>query len=165
MILVLGILNFITGYEISFSIFYLVPTAFALWRIGRSFSFLIAFVSATVWLISDIATGHIFSHPVIPIWNAIVRFGFFLVFIFLADRWKTTYKEQQKLVAELKKALEDIKTLSGLIPICAWCKNVRDDAGYWQQVETYVQEHSDASFTHSICPNCMEKWKKEKGLS
>lgn len=164
-ILVLGIVNFLTGYEISFSIFYLVPTAFALWYLGKRFAMVTAVVSATVWFISDLATGHTFSHPVIPIWNAVVRLGFFVVFVFLADRWKTSYEEQQKLVKDLKKALEDIKVLTGLIPICAWCKKVRDDEGYWQQVEAFVQEHSSATFTHSICPSCMEKWKKDKGLS
>lgn len=59
--------------------------------------------------------------------------------------------------AELRTALDDVRTLSGLIPICANCKNVRDDRGYWEAVETYVTNRSDAMFSHSICPNCGPK--------
>lgn len=65
--------------------------------------------------------------------------------------------ERESLIEELKEALAKVKTLSGLIPICASCKKVRDDQGYWQQVETYVREHSDAEFTHGICPDCARK--------
>jgi len=69
--------------------------------------------------------------------------------------------EREKLIAELQQTLAQIKTLSGLIPICAWCKSVRNDQGYWQTVEHYVHSHSDASFSHSICPSCREKFKDE----
>ena len=69
--------------------------------------------------------------------------------------------EREKLIAELQQTLAEVKTLSGLIPICAWCKSVRNDQGYWQTVEQYVHSHSDASFSHSICPGCREKFKDE----
>ena len=65
--------------------------------------------------------------------------------------------ERQKLFSELKRAKEQIKTLSGIIPICMHCKNIRSDAGYWQVVEKYVTEHSDALFSHGICPDCLRK--------
>ncbi|MCD6272119.1 MAG: hypothetical protein J7K30_04580 [Deltaproteobacteria bacterium] len=60
-------------------------------------------------------------------------------------------------VAKLEKALMEVKTLRGILPICSFCKNIRDDDGYWNQVEVYVKERSDADFSHSICPECMEK--------
>ncbi len=69
-------------------------------------------------------------------------------------------EKNQILVREkenLERALKEIKTLSGLIPICCSCKKVRDDEGFWQQVETYVRDRSRADFTHSICPDCFEK--------
>ncbi len=50
-----------------------------------------------------------------------------------------------------------VKVLSGLLPICASCKNIRDDRGYWQSLETYIREHSEADFTHGLCPECMRK--------
>ena len=62
-----------------------------------------------------------------------------------------------KTHVELKLSRDEIKTLKGLIPICAGCKQIRDDKGYWFQVEEYITKNTDAAFTHSICPTCMEK--------
>lgn len=66
-------------------------------------------------------------------------------------------EEREDLIAELQEALASIKTLKGLLPICASCKKVRDDKGYWKQIEAYVSEHSEAEFTHGICPECARK--------
>lgn len=60
-------------------------------------------------------------------------------------------------VSELSQALEQIKTLHGIVPICANCKKIRTDDGYWQQVEVYVRDHTEAEFSHGICPECIEK--------
>ncbi|HEV8640997.1 MAG TPA: response regulator [Methylomirabilota bacterium] len=60
-------------------------------------------------------------------------------------------------VIALEQALGQVRQLQGLLPICAWCKNVRNDQNYWQSVERYVAEHSEAQFTHTICPPCREK--------
>lgn len=60
-------------------------------------------------------------------------------------------------IEELRLAMEEIKTLRGIVPICANCKKVRTDAGYWQQVEVYVSEHTEAQFSHGICPACMQE--------
>jgi len=70
---------------------------------------------------------------------------------------KNALSEQQKLIHELQDALSKIKTLNGLLPICANCKKIRDDKGYWTQVEHYIKDHSDADFTHSVCPECIKK--------
>ena len=69
--------------------------------------------------------------------------------------------EREKLIGELQQALVEVKTLSGMIPICGWCKNVRSDEGYWQTVEQYVRAHTDATFTHGVCPSCTEKFKAD----
>lgn len=65
--------------------------------------------------------------------------------------------ELSRNVKELKNALEHIKTLQGILPICSYCKKIRDDKNYWQQVETYIAQFTDARFSHSICPDCFEK--------
>lgn len=66
-------------------------------------------------------------------------------------------EEQQKLIKELQEALATVKTLSGMLPICAACKKVRDDKGYWNQIEQYIKEHSGAEFSHGLCPECAKK--------
>jgi PAS domain S-box-containing protein len=67
---------------------------------------------------------------------------------------KKAETEREKLIEQLQTAIADIKMLSGLVPICASCKKIRDDQGYWTQIERYIQDRSDARFTHSICPDC-----------
>ena len=59
--------------------------------------------------------------------------------------------------AQLQKALDEVKILSGFLPICSSCKNIRDDKGYWNQIENYISKHSEAEFSHSICPECAKK--------
>ncbi len=66
-------------------------------------------------------------------------------------------QEREKLIEDLQEALADIKKLSGLVPICASCKKIRDDNGYWNQLEEYIQNHSEAKFTHGICPDCAKR--------
>jgi PAS domain S-box-containing protein len=73
------------------------------------------------------------------------------------SRRKLAELERERLVRDLQQALDKIKALRGLLPMCAWCKKIRNDKGYWQKVEIYIQEHSDASFTHGICPECLNK--------
>ncbi|MDK9707090.1 MAG: PAS domain S-box protein [Desulforhopalus sp.] len=74
----------------------------------------------------------------------------------ISDR-KKVEEERERLIVELRDALVKIKALSGLLPICASCKKIRDDRGCWKQMETYIMEHSEADFTHSICPDCAER--------
>ncbi len=76
---------------------------------------------------------------------------------------KKAEQHQSALILELKDALDNVRQLSGLLPICASCKKIRDDRGYWQRIETYISEHSDAHFTHGICPECSEKFNPKAG--
>jgi PAS domain S-box-containing protein len=70
---------------------------------------------------------------------------------------KQAEEERERLILELQEALAKIKTLSGMLPICSSCKKIRNDTGYWQQIEVYICDHSEAEFTHGICPDCMKK--------
>jgi PAS domain S-box-containing protein len=66
-------------------------------------------------------------------------------------------RERERLIEERSKALSEIKVLSGMLPICASCKKIRDDSGYWNQIESYIKSHSEADFSHGICPDCVKK--------
>lgn len=70
---------------------------------------------------------------------------------------KLLEKEKEKLIEKLKESLEKVKLLSGFLPICASCKKIRDDKGYWKQIESYIRDHSEAEFTHGICPDCFKE--------
>jgi DNA-binding NtrC family response regulator len=70
---------------------------------------------------------------------------------------KRTLEEQIRLISQLQEALAKVKQLSGLLPMCASCKKIRDDNGYWNQLEAYISDHSEADFSHGICPECVKK--------
>ncbi|OGP93993.1 MAG: hypothetical protein A2157_00180 [Deltaproteobacteria bacterium RBG_16_47_11] len=70
---------------------------------------------------------------------------------------KLAEEERERLIHSLEDALAKIRRLHGILPICASCKKIRDDEGYWNQLEAYIEEHSEAEFTHGLCPDCMKK--------
>jgi hypothetical protein len=90
--------------------------------------------------------------------------GFLATFLFIAflaftvetlrERFE---RESYALIDRLETALSEVKTLERLLPMCANCKKIRDDSGYWNQIESYLKEHADTSFTHSVCPDCMQE--------
>ena len=83
-------------------------------------------------------------------------FGLFGI-IAAAFRTKKEAQNQKEIIDELQHALSQVKQLSGLLPICASCKRIRDDKGYWNQIEQYIHDHSEAEFSHGICPECVAK--------
>ncbi len=90
--------------------------------------------------------------------NGAVYRGQKLIFCICRDisHRKKSEKEREELIQRLRDSLAEIRTLRGILPICSFCKKVRDDRGYWQQVDIYIKEHSEADISHSICPDCMK---------
>jgi len=85
-----------------------------------------------------------------------------MVFLYLPmreslERQRRVAAELRRTVGELSAAAAQIRTLKGIVPICSYCKKIRDDEGFWKQVEVYVRDHSEAEFSHGICPECLEK--------
>jgi PAS domain S-box-containing protein len=72
------------------------------------------------------------------------------------SKQRAVEQERERLILELKSALGKVKQLSGLLPICSSCKKIRDDTGYWNQIESYISTHSEADFSHGLCPDCLE---------
>jgi hypothetical protein len=91
--------------------------------------------------------------------NGVVYGGKKLIFCICRDitRRKRAEKERENLIGELQNALTEIRALRGILPICSFCKKIRDDKGYWEQVDVYISKHSKADISHSICPECMKK--------
>lgn len=130
------------------------------------------FMSRAYWLAAAIAMISVSWLAVLLIWQIDVsatREGLMLVtsigaatmFFYLrlrsARRLGEAQLKQMAYQSQLEDALLRIETLSGLLPICANCKNIRDEAGQWQQVEVYVRDHTRADFSHSVCPDCMDE--------
>ena len=74
----------------------------------------------------------------------------------ITDR-KQAEEEREKLINELQEALKEIKTLRGILPLCSFCKKIRDDKGYWEQVDVYIHKHLQADISHGICPECAKE--------
>ena len=78
--------------------------------------------------------------------------------IFVAVKLKELFKkEREKLINDLQKAFKEIKTLRGILPLCSFCKKIRYDKGYWEQVDVYIHKHSQADISHSTCPECAKE--------
>jgi hypothetical protein len=86
----------------------------------------------------------------------IMFFGIISTVYIFSKSIKQHEESLEKVIRDLEKAMSEIKTLKGLIPICASCKKIRDDKGFWNQLETHIQKHSHAQFSHGLCPDCQE---------
>jgi hypothetical protein len=157
LVVLIGFLDCVLGYEMSFSLLYLAPIILVTWLAGRREGVVVASLSVLVGFGVDMLRAHRFAHPLMPFWHALVRLGFFLIVVILLARLKRSYEEQRHMVRELQESLAQVTSLSGLIPICAWCKKVRDDQGYWHQVELSRTEHAAAALTYGICQECYAK--------
>lgn len=94
-------------------------------------------------------------YPIFNKENTIV--GLTLILTDITSR-KKLEAERNKLIDELQNSLAKVKILSGMLPVCSYCKKIRDDKGYWNQIEDYIKKHSEVDFSHSICPECAEKY-------
>tara|TARA_B100000614_G_C14544431_1_gene491549 strand:- start:1153 stop:1758 length:606 start_codon:yes stop_codon:yes gene_type:complete len=135
---------------------YIAVVLMSLWLPRKSFTLKVAIVSSLLTIL-----GLIYSPSGGEQWKAFFNRGIALFAI-----WATTVLTlqrktvEEKRLAELKeknRLFEETKILRGLLPICASCKKIRDDQGYWIQIESYIQSHSEAQFSHSICMKCQEK--------
>ena len=120
-VLFLGVMDYITGWEFGFFVFYFIPIALSAWLLGIRYSIGISILSSIVWFISDYYSGYPYSSVLFRYWNAGIRFLSFLSISFSISYYQLLVKERL-LSQELKETLDHVKTLSGLIPICAPCK-------------------------------------------
>ena len=123
---------------------------------------MIAFLSITIFLffIPDLLNNHYYETQLTA--RFISSYVLISLFAYIIEGLrKTFYIRLQEKKAELERSLNEIQTLSGLWPICSSCKKIRDDKGYWGQLESYITKHSEAQFSHSICPECHAKIKIE----
>jgi hypothetical protein len=164
---VIGIGDYLTEWYILFDLFYLVPLAVVTVYAGRRAGMWMALACTAVWAASFYPHVGSFTaaargrSPLVWVWNSAGRFGLQAAFVWVLASLRDEIAEQRRLVAELHAALDQVAQLKELLPICAWCKKIRDDTGYWKQLDLFMQEHDYAKFTHGICPDCEAKLKAE----
>ena len=163
-VVLLGVVDYATGYELGFFVLYFLPIAAAAWRLGARTGYAVALVSAGVWFTADWAAGHRYSHPALAVWEAGIHLVAFLIIAYSMAKIRALLVKEQQNAEELREALRQVRTLTGLLPICAACKKIRNDEGYWQEIERYLAEHTDAQFTHGLCQECAQKFVREARL-
>lgn len=160
----LGYVDYATGFEISFFVFYFLPVGYAAWKLGYRGGVSLSVWSAVVWALADHYSGHVYSQPAYAVWSALVRLTSFLVVGGLIARNAALLAHERAVSGRLRQSLAQVTVLEGLLPICASCKKIRNDQGNWEQMERYIQDRTTAKFSHGYCPDCARKWLREAGL-
>lgn len=150
-----GWLDYTTGPELGFFVFYFIPLAFMAWYGTALWSLCFSALASVLWFAADNYAGHHYSSLSIGYWNAGARLLAFVFVTLVITRVKHLFYRERQLNEELSRAMAEIKVLSGLLPICASCKKIRDEQGAWHQIEVYISKRSEAIFSHGICPECL----------
>ena len=156
MMAVIFVFDLFVPLGVSVGVLYLVAVLLTL----RGPQYKVILVVATVSSLLIVAP-FIYKPPVAEMWKVLFNRGIslFVVWVTVILGLQKNKMEQQRKVIflEREKALQEVRILRGLLPICASCKKIRDDNGYWMQIEGYIKDHSEATFTHSICPDCAKR--------
>jgi hypothetical protein len=153
----LGGADYLTSDTIDFEILFFAPVAFVAWAAGTGAALVVACFAVGAGMSTDLVLGRLGEAPLSTTWEAASRLlAYGAVIGFISTR--AALRERERLIARLRRANDEIKTLRGLLPVCAWCARIRDDerGGRWEKIEVYVSERSEATFTHGICPECAE---------
>ncbi len=154
LVAVLGYLDFLTGVEFGFSIFYLAPIAIASWNAGWLAGTLVSVAASGAMLVADQAAGLSYSHPFFAFWNAAVKLAVFLTLAFLLAARRESEREREALIQNLREALARGQALQGLLRTCARCRKVRDDHGNWNHVESLLRAQANSEDPGVLCPEC-----------
>jgi hypothetical protein len=141
---------------VAVGVLYVVPVLLSLWSGKKAFPFLVALIASGL-----IIGVFFFQTPVREMWKVYCNrglslFATWITAILCATRIKIVV-EREKALRDREEALSNLKILKGLLPMCAACKKIRDDKGYWNEVADYISEHSEAEFTHGLCQECAER--------
>ncbi len=162
--MVLGFLDFITGYDLNFFVFYFLPVSLAAWFAGRSASLSLAVLSVMVWFGADVLSGHAQASHFHTIWNTTIRLASFLLIGWSVSEIRHLLDRERQSTEELGRLRSKVKVLEKFLPICCLCKKIRNKENQWQQMEIYIGEHTGTQFSHSYCPECAKKAMAEAGL-
>lgn len=163
-VIIIGLIDWVSGYDLTFFVFFFLPVSIAAWFIGLGASMATAFLSAVVWFWADFQSGHLHSSHFSAVWNTTNRLAAFILIGWAVSKIRELLDRQQKLVVQLQQSLAEIKVLEGFLPICCACKKIRNQQGQWEQMESYITKHTGTTFSHGYCPQCFRKAMIEANL-
>lgn len=156
--MVIGYVDYVTGYEFRMELFYLLPISYVTWFVGQRVGILFSVLSVITIVYSNIMAGKKYSSHSVEFWNLAVYFVFYVI-VTLLLKLRISLQQRENLIEELDNALRQNEELSSMLPVCANCKKFRDDREYRQQVESYIGKHVKAEFSQSLCTECAGKLK------
>ncbi|MCE1204827.1 MAG: hypothetical protein LWW79_09505 [Holophagaceae bacterium] len=149
--------------EVDYSAFYLAPVIWLAWCRGTREGFGIALLAGTGWYLHALLSGRYASSEWYRLWDAVNLQLSYLLAAWAVGALRREVLVQQALNQKLQESMAEVRELKGLLPVCAWCHNIRDDQGEWHPMEVFIQQRTGASATHGICPSCLEKADPELG--
>lgn len=144
----------ITPFELGVSAFYVLPVLIATWGLGMFRGLGFAFLCACCWYCLDLASGRSVTREFYRTWDTFNHLLSYALIAIITGSLKAAFLRERRLRVHRDRALQNVHTLEGLLPVCAWCKKIRDDEGYWQELEAHLLPRTKASFSHGICPGC-----------
>lgn len=145
-----------TGERYELFVFYLLPIAVATWCGGRAAGITLAIFSAAAWFQSDFMSQHNFSLP-ISSWDTVMRLVSFLTVAMTLSWIRADLLQLQAMNEKITKAMAEIRYLEGILPMCTFCRKIRNDENHWVSLESYIAKHSNAQISHGMCPSCYRK--------
>jgi hypothetical protein len=150
------LMDMVIPLGVAVGVLYVAAVLISLWAPEKRFTLLIALLSSVFTIYA-----FCFKPPVFDMWKVIFNRGISLFAIwttaFMGLQRKMIEESREQAVFEREKALEELKILKGILSICSSCKRIRDENGYWKRIETFIREHSEADFSHSLCEECALK--------
>jgi hypothetical protein len=154
--MVIGYIDYVTGYEFRMELFYLLPISYVTWFVGQRVGILFSMLSIITIVYSDIMAGKKYTSFTIEFWNMAIYFVFY-VMVTLLLKLRISLQQRENLIEELDSALRQNDELIGMLPVCASCKKFRDDGEYRQKVESYIGKFTKAELSRSLCKECATK--------
>lgn len=154
--LLIMLLDLYIPLGVAVGVLYVVAVLVSLWAPEKKFTLFVTVLSSclTVW-------AYCYKPAVSDMWKVVFNRAISLLAIwttsFIGLQRKVVEESRERAVREREQAMEDVKVLRGLLPICSSCKRIKDEKGYWKRIEGYIRDHSEADFTHSLCEECAVK--------
>ncbi|MCA9411944.1 MAG: DUF4118 domain-containing protein [Candidatus Omnitrophica bacterium] len=161
----IGVVDYETGRVLNFFLFYFAPVILAAWFLGLSGAMVTSIVCSGVWFAADYLSARDYPSHGIAVWNTMIRMSAFMMMGASTSKIRVLIDRERELSERLGRTLAELKVLEGLVPICAACKSIRDENNQWHVLEAYITDHTNAQFTHGLCPKCTKKILEEAGLS
>ena len=162
--MLIAYIDWATGLDIQFYVFYFIPIAIIGLKCSSKITYFFTFICVVLWTSTEVLSGYQIKGWMLELWNNGVRLMTFFAIAGAVVTARKIFDKERKMFEELRSKTAEIKQLQSFLPICSYCKKIRDDNSQWQPIESYISERVETKFSHGICPDCYDKVMKEMNL-